>query len=257
MKYISLFAAALVSAAVLGQQMPPMKVVGSIEPDKMRAMIYRKTGGMLLKPGRGKGIVAVVNAQTRVSRDAIDDCLQRFSVATRLKVKSENGTFDLRAPKLAGELTAFLVDDDSLPPVLYAPESRWAVVNVAPLSAGNGAKKAFLEARTKKELARALALLCGAQDSSYPGSASGPIADVSDLDYLVDDRLSVDVMARFPRYLQKFGVDPYVPVSYRRGCIEGWAPPPTNDVQKAIWEKVKADKERGPTNPIKIEPPKK
>jgi hypothetical protein len=28
-------------------------------------------------------------------------------------------------------------------------------------------------------------------------------------------------------------------------------------MQKAIWEQVKADKERGPTNPIKIPMPKK
>ena len=31
----------------------------------------------------------------------------------------------------------------------------------------------------------------------------------------------------------------------------------TNDVQKAIWEKVQAKKERGPARPITIPPPKK
>ena len=30
-----------------------------------------------------------------------------------------------------------------------------------------------------------------------------------------------------------------------------YIPAPTNEYQKAIWEQVKADKERGPTNPIK------
>ena len=44
--------------------------------------------------------------------------------------------------------------------------------------------------------------------------------------------------------------------TYRQACREGWAPAPTNDLQKAIWEEVKADKERGPTNPITITPPK-
>ena len=43
--------------------------------------------------------------------------------------------------------------------------------------------------------------------------------------------------------------------SYRQACREGWAPAPTNDVQRAIFEQVKADKERGPTNPITIPPP--
>ena len=30
---------------------------------------------------------------------------------------------------------------------------------------------------------------------------------------------------------------------YKIACEEGWAPAPTNDIQKAIWEKVKAEKE--------------
>ena len=51
------------------------------------------------------------------------------------------------------------------------------------------------------------------------------------------------------------GITPYRRTTYREACQEGWAPQPTNDVQKAIWEQVKADKERGPTNPITIPPP--
>ena len=45
--------------------------------------------------------------------------------------------------------------------------------------------------------------------------------------------------------------------TYYGACREGWAPAPTNDVQKAIFDQVKADKERGPTNPITIPPPGK
>ena len=37
---------------------------------------------------------------------------------------------------------------------------------------------------------------------------------------------------------------------YRKACEEGWAPQPTNDVQKAIWDKVHAM----PTEPLKIKP---
>ena len=44
-------------------------------------------------------------------------------------------------------------------------------------------------------------------------------------------------------------------IPYRVAVQEGWAQPPTNDYQKAVWEQVKADKERGPTNPITIPPP--
>jgi len=50
-------------------------------------------------------------------------------------------------------------------------------------------------------------------------------------------------------------VTPCIRATYRRACHLGWAPPPTNDVQRAIWEKIKAEKERGPTKPITIPPP--
>ena len=36
--------------------------------------------------------------------------------------------------------------------------------------------------------------------------------------------------------------------NYRTAVKEGWAPQPTNDVQKAIWDKVHAM----PTEPLKI-----
>ena len=42
--------------------------------------------------------------------------------------------------------------------------------------------------------------------------------------------------------------------TYRTACIEGWAPPPTNDVQRTIWERVHSEKERGPANGLKIRP---
>ena len=50
-------------------------------------------------------------------------------------------------------------------------------------------------------------------------------------------------------------ITPVPRTTYRRACYEGWAPAPTNEFQKAIWEKVKADRERGPTTPITIPPP--
>ena len=77
------------------------------------------------------------------------------------------------------------------------------------------------------------------------------IADTKpeDLDDHVDARLPVDVIARFAPNLKPFGVTPALMVTYRKACTEGWAPAPTNDIQKAIWEKEHAI----PKNPMKIE----
>lgn len=58
-----------------------------------------------------------------------------------------------------------------------------------------------------------------------------------------------DEYARTLDYLKRYGVEPYVETTYRHACQEGWAPTPTNDYQKAIWEKER----KLPSNPLKIE----
>ena len=39
------------------------------------------------------------------------------------------------------------------------------------------------------------------------------------------------------------------PTTYAAACRMGWAPPPTNDIQRVIWDKVHAV----PAKPMKIE----
>ena len=74
---------------------------------------------------------------------------------------------------------------------------------------------------------------------------------------LPGDGISPGLDDRIIKHLKGIGVKPARRTTYKRACQEGWAPAPTNAYQKAIWEQVKADKERGPTNPITIPPPKK
>lgn len=46
-------------------------------------------------------------------------------------------------------------------------------------------------------------------------------------------------------------------VFYKKALEEGWAPPPQDEFQRAVWERFKADKERGPAKPLTIPPPAK
>jgi hypothetical protein len=52
--------------------------------------------------------------------------------------------------------------------------------------------------------------------------------------------------------MKPLGVLPAQRATDMKACQEGWAPAPTNDVQKAIWEKVKAEKSEKPSKPIKV-----
>lgn len=212
--------------------------------------VYRKTGGMIEVPGAEKGKIVYVNAATkRVPMDWLESNAAVFRQATKLRIETAEGAFAFPDPNIVGSASLFIVDDEKLPSLLSAPENRWVMVNVAPLAKGDGKKPAFFAARVQKELTRGFSILAGAQSSNYPNSLVGCVTKPEDLDVFLDCKLPVDVMARFVRYVAGYGIEPKQIVSYKKACQEGWAPQPTNDVQKAIW----SDVHKLPDKPIKIE----
>lgn len=211
---------------------------------------YQRTGGFILKPGSLQGEIYYVNCQERADAKWLSESINYFKKQTSLDIKLSDGKFRFPSPEVKGALSLFVVDDKSYPSILIAPEDRWAMVNIAPLEIG--AKPVFFEARVKKQLSRVFSALCGATNSQFPMSLTGGITSANELDKYPDYELPVDVISRFPSYLAAFGVSPATYFTYQQGCLEGWAPAPTNDVQRAIWEKIKAEKSEKPTNPIKV-----
>ncbi len=65
----------------------------------------------------------------------------------------------------------------------------------------------------------------------------------------VQEFIPIDMANRYTSYLATLGVKPAHERTYRQACKEGWAPPPTNDIQRAIWQKV----HKIPDNPMTIE----
>ena len=167
----------------------------------------------------------------------------------RFNIEVAEGAFEFPSPKVMGEASLFVIDDENMPPLLSAPESRWVAVNVAPLAKGAGEKPQFFAARVQKELTRGFAILAGAQNSGYPDALVGCVTKPADLDRFIDCRLPIDVINRFAPYLAGYGITPEVVTTYRKACEEGWAPAPTNEIQRAIWQKV----HQTPEKPTKIE----
>ncbi len=215
---------------------------------KAREEFERRTGGQVTRPGTQKGEVVYVNCQSQADRAWIEESVAYFAKETRFKVTlRDGGAFDLKAPKVMGNATLFVIDDATLPILLVAPDSRWAAVNIAPIAEER--RPAFFAARVKKMLTRGFAFLCGATNSQFPRSLTRGLATEADLDRNPDLSLPIDVLQRFRTYMEPLGVQPAVVTTYRKACQQGWAPPPTNEFQKAIWEKVHAI----PDLPIKIE----
>lgn len=223
---------------------------------KVKARVLERTGGLVRDFSTQAGKMVVVNAQGKVGEDVLAKPVGRLADFLHVTIDVVRGTppalpFDAATFLKAKGANAvvFLVSTNGIPSLLVAPEERWAMVNIAALGTDD------LAVRTQKEVLRGFAFICGGAATSFRQTLVSPITSPADLDKVAGTQLPIDSLNAIALYLPGIGVKPYREANYRRACKEGWAPPPTNEVQKAIWEKVKADKERGPTNPITIPPP--
>ena len=214
---------------------------------KSQEILMKKVGGLIARPCSQKGEIFYVNCQSRAPKSWIEESITYFKDETKFKISYKDGKFDFAAPQISGNATLFIVDDAKLPALLVAPENRWALVNIAVIAKEE--RQAFFAARVKKELSRGFAYLCGAANSQFPMALTRGIVNQSDLDVNMDYRLPVDIFQRFRPYMETLGVKPEIQVIYRKAVQEGWAPAPTNEYQKAVWDKV----HELPKNPMKIE----
>ena len=248
--FMSSIAVTLISAAIEPKTNVVSASAKNIDPAKFIAAVYKQTGGRIARPETFKGKLVCINCQNHIGESIISDVISSFGGQVKIPIETVSGTFAWPNPKVVGNASLFIVDDISLPSIVSAPENRWAMVNIAPLRKGRGVEQTYLNARVKKEVTRGLALLTGAQNSMYPDTLMGCITDVDCLDNYSDVRLPVDVAKRLATFVKGYGIIPAVEVTYKKACEEGWAPAPTNDVQKAIWDKI----HEMPTEPIKIKP---
>ena len=229
------------------------KNVGVVSP------FYRKTGGMIARPGVKPGCVAIFNGQKAVKLEDFNGTVQMLVRYVHVKMpvldwdgtKAQNAAAKMDASQKAGaDFAIFLVDEVGNPCTLGVfPDQRFAEVNVNALRQDGGDGE-FLSARLRKELAKAFLYLCGGASSRSPGNIMGGMKKFTDIDKLSDRSIPMDVIGRTLQYMTDSGCNLRTMVPYRTAVIEGWAPAPTNDVQKAIWDKV----HEMPSAPIKIKP---
>lgn len=206
----------------------------------------RTTGGQIAAPDSMKGKIVIVNGQAKFTDKDVSktvDALRKLTKFNIAVVKDEAGAKD-------ANVTIRIVEKSGDPTVLVAPEDRWAVFNVSKMGEGledNVLKDRLFNARCRKELIRVFFFVTGGVASQYPGNLT-VAASIPELDEVSED-IPVDMADRAEKYLAKHGVTPLKMVNYSTACQEGWAPQPTNEYQKAVWEKIHAI----PTKPMKIE----
>lgn len=243
-----IIAFALIFGSVCMADVPKVNL-SKMTLEERQQFILKRLGGYVAKPNTAQGQIVIVNAQNKVRAELIAEAINNVNEKLHYRISYTNGEFSLPSPKIEGEATLYVIDDASMPTLLSAPENRWAMVNLTRLSSGIGDKKKILESRVKKELTRGFCLLCGTQDSNYKESLLGCKTKPEDLDKHLDCRLPIDIPKRFGPYLAEYGIEPEVVLPYRQACMEGWAPQPTNEIQRTVWNEVHAI----PDKPITIE----
>lgn len=231
-------------------------------PDKARIEEFKKfiadvrmkkTGGLIRKDGSAKGRFVLLNGQKSVDRKELVAALATLD--RQLKVRTEvvacdgidTGNVRKTIEKSGGSVGVALVESPSLPSLLAAPESGWAIVNVSALSVEGDA--GALASRVRKEILRGFAFIAGGCYSLFGDFLMRDVTEPRQLDAVANEEFSIALIQRMSQVLPNYGITPWYETTYQRACEEGWAPQPTNEYQKAIWDKVHSI----PQKPIKIE----
>lgn len=197
----------------------------------------RPNGGLLERreaiPSKQVGIA---NLQKVVAGDKVAAIVARSRVITTIPLVLGEGNSPAKIE---------LVERDDATTVTVNPEDFRAIVNVKALAA-DGAAADVVEARLKKEIVRASFFLMGTGSTQH--DVTKPVSDLKELDAVKENDVSAETIVHMS-CKAKAGVRTIRFSTYRQACKEGWAPQPTNDVQKAIWDEIY----KIPDQPIKIE----
>lgn len=223
-------AAAIVAGFVIGAVAQEVAPSAPVSPADRMAERIAKAGGELIKKGTFLGKVSVINAQSKLSTADCEAVVKMVAEATQCNIVVDDGT------DAAVKLT--IIDDPNAPTLLLATEDHWGKMNVAKLVddlPGETAKAKFFAPRGRKMLLKGLSLMLGGGASQFPGNVMNTTT-IRQLD-MVQESLPIDMIDVYKEYLKPLGVTPAEKTTYRKACKEGWAPAPTNEVQKAIWDK--------------------
>lgn len=210
---------------------------------KLQAGMHARMGGTVMRPNLEPGI-CFLNAQKTVAASALDVAMMNIRNEFRISCYLREGEFTT-----LGALAHFasgtnhacvvcVIDNPEFPQMLAAPDNGWALVNVAPLKVDKPSASKLAE-RLVKLAYRGFGMAMGAGFSAHAGGLMQPASTLKELDAIYGKASPPD--CHFPiqnycelRKVARGGVAPY-----RIACIEGWAPPPKDEVQRKIAEEIK------------------
>lgn len=235
------------------------KLPPEVQKTHGRARMLAKVGPKIEKPNAATGYFKYVCCTDAIASNDVKTAVDTILRASLIRLEVTKGELpDFTAAKdalkkLNANAGIFIVESDKLPRVVMAPEDGWAIVNVTALSADKPDRDTLVK-RVNIELVRSFTFICGST-SDNRSILMRPVASLADLDDIPSATFIPFNFENTAKALENFGIRPRIITTYWSACKQGWAPQPTNENERAIWNKVKAQKEKGPANGLKITPP--
>ena len=152
----------------------------------------------------------------------------------------------------------YIYDGAADEPTLVAyPENRITILNVTPLRVGDANR---FRGRYIKELWRALCFAAGGATTGVPMCVMKAVLSVDDLDEMKCAMASPPATSGITQAAPKYGFMTISQMTFYDALKNGYSLKPTNDVQRAVAEKAKKDREealKNPSKPMKIKFDKK
>ena len=215
--------------------------------------VLRRTGGIIIPKDNGKRLTIVnsCGASTNAVMQLVKGSENLFHIPVRnLAVQPSDATPYKAAKSYQNNETPAIIyiysGEKDGPTLSVHVDDAITTINVTPLKSIT----AEIEAdRLGKELYRAYGLILGAYYSAKMPSVLSPAYSVGQLDNIRIKMFSPMHISSIMHTSRMLDLPILRPTTYAAACRMGWAPPPTNDIQRAIWNETR----QIPTNPIKIE----
>lgn len=199
------------------------------------------TGGIVIGKAEG-ATLEIVNNQNVVADDFVRGLAFEMMRTTRLPITVVNE----KTNKCGAWLELIESDDD--PTIISAIDEGWAKVNMKKLMEG-APDPEKLKLRARKQLWRGLASSLGVGVSAFQPCLMRNIGKMKELDAIATKMPGPATLNSIGEAGEYFGILPVKIASYRKACQEGWAPTPTNDMQRTIWNET----HEIPSKPLTIE----
>lgn len=232
----------LAACAAMSAAGAPVKTAKPIDPrlkltpEEYSIVMQNKTGGVVSKPVEGN-VVKIVDAAGLPS-PVVSEVVKNFEAATRLPVVVEKGDDDIRGAKNGNVGFALVVTakGGDTPKILAATEDGWAKVDIAWLKTSD---ETLYAKRLQQGLWRGLVYGLGGGNTKFPQCIMKPVMTLAEMDANMAVMACPDAYAPMVAAAAKYGINPRRTTTYLNACREGWAPAPTNDAQRIIYEKMK------------------